>query len=381
MFDAKAMRARMACKVTLRIPTWLLLAVLPACGGGNLASQMIDSPDLDIEGQSKCKVSKSQQRPLIVEWPSADRAGLEAQVTKGLVVVKYQGCEMEVLRRCSASDTKYSYIPITRKRDRVTMRDADDLYANIPLGAAQLEGKLERAGELTVTMTMVGNWEAPQAEVRHDQLSGECRGATHIVTALTAGAFSFFAGGEAEVGGSVDSTIGGGSANSSASKEVLNEDGDEQACEVSTSEDKSPPDNCGALLRLEVAPLLAAAPAPSAVPAPGGPTAGGPAPGPAPGGGPAPSPTPLPAQGERPKPPPPGPGIAVINQSGKEIDRVEYMNCNKMRFSALKSSYIQNGGGYRTPRVKGCVWLKAVFVGGGSTKMRFDNGRGDFIVK
>jgi hypothetical protein len=39
-------------------------------------------------------------RPLIVEWPSADRAALEAQASHGLVVVRYEGCEMEVLRQC-----------------------------------------------------------------------------------------------------------------------------------------------------------------------------------------------------------------------------------------------------------------------------------------
>ena len=33
--------------------------------------------------QTKCSIAKSQSRPLIVEWPSADRADLEAQRLKG----------------------------------------------------------------------------------------------------------------------------------------------------------------------------------------------------------------------------------------------------------------------------------------------------------
>ena len=94
---------------------------------------------------------KSQAKPLIVEWPSADRGELEAQAHEhGLVVVRYQGCEMQVLDGCTAP-VKYCYAAITRKKDRVVMRDADDLYANIPVGAAKLEASSRRAGSSTWT--------------------------------------------------------------------------------------------------------------------------------------------------------------------------------------------------------------------------------------
>jgi hypothetical protein len=37
-------------------------------------------------------VRKSQDKPLIVEWPSAERVEPESEMQDGLVVVRYDGC-------------------------------------------------------------------------------------------------------------------------------------------------------------------------------------------------------------------------------------------------------------------------------------------------
>ncbi|HSN97758.1 MAG TPA: SUMF1/EgtB/PvdO family nonheme iron enzyme [Candidatus Nanopelagicales bacterium] len=230
------------------------LTLAASCGGPNLASQIAKAPEFDPKDQSKCGVTKSQARPLIVEWPSADRAALESQAKRGLVAVRYEGCEMEVLRRCQAPG-KYRYTGITRKRDRVTMRDSDELYASIPAYAAKFEGKLETAGQLNVAMTIVGTYEADGAMLHEDELSGECAGATHVVTALTAGAFEFFAGAEAEASAGVEAMGAAAGGKTKSQHETLNQDGDEAACEKATSKDQEPPEGCGALLRVEVVPL------------------------------------------------------------------------------------------------------------------------------
>ncbi len=224
------------------------------CSGPNLASQVAQPPEFNPKDQSKCGVTKSQARPLIVEWPSADRAALEAQARRGLVAVHYVGCEMEVLRQCRATG-KYGYTGITRKRDRVTMRDADELYANIPAYAAKFEGKLAKAGELNVAMTIVGTYEAERSAVSQDDLEGDCKDATHVITALTAGAFEFFAGADAEVGASVEAGGAAAGGKSKSQRETLNQDGDDAACEKATSKDSEPPEGCGALLRVEVVPI------------------------------------------------------------------------------------------------------------------------------
>jgi hypothetical protein len=230
----------------------LLAITALGCGGGNVASKLVRAPDFNPKGQTKCGVSASQSRPLIVEWPSADRGALEAQMRKGIVVVRYAGCEMEVLRQCQAGGG-YNYAPVTLKEDHIRIRDVDELYANIPVYAAKFEGKLETAGELNVDMTVVGSYEASKSPVRMGDLEGDCSRATHYLTAITAGAFEFASGASATVGGGAgvgDIEVGG---ESNAEREVLNRDGSSAACKGASRDDENPPDGCGALLRVEAA--------------------------------------------------------------------------------------------------------------------------------
>ncbi len=260
------------------------VALLVGCGAAP-ASTLAKAPEFQPKDQTKCSVEKSQAKPLIVEWPSADRGQMEARAhgRGGIVVVRYQGCEMQVLDRCTAA-VRYGYVPITRKKDRVAMRDADDLYANVPVGAARLEATLARSGELDVDMTLVGRWEAERASLHADELQGECSDATHVVAAITVGAFSFTSGADAKVGGGGGFMGVGAGAQSSSSREVLSADGDATACEKATPGDTNPPPECGAVIRLEVVPLSpgksaagsasqAAAPSPAANVSPAAPAA------------------------------------------------------------------------------------------------------------
>ncbi len=234
-----------------------------ACGGPNAASQLAHPPEWKPAGQTKCHVERSQGRPLIVEWPSPDRGALEAQAKKGLVAVRYSGCEMEVLRQCQVPGT-YAYTPVTRKVDHLSIKNADELYASIPVHAAQFEAKLKQSGELDVNMTIVGSYDADRSAVGVDELRGNCKDATHFIAAITTGAFEFSAGAAAKVGGGASIGGLGAGSESSAEREVLNRDGYKAACERATGSDKSPPDGCGALLRVEVVPLGAtAAPQPA----------------------------------------------------------------------------------------------------------------------
>jgi hypothetical protein len=206
-------------------------------------------------GETKCGVVASPTRPLVVEWPSADRATLEAKAKDGVVAVHYSGCEMEVLPNCAVPAT-YEYTPTTMKHDTVHIRDATALYSNLPLGAASLEATLERRGELRVDMTIVGRYAATKSEIAKRALVGaECERATHIIAGLTVGAFDFSAGGEASAAGDVSvigARVGG---DSTATQEKIAEDGDERACGRASNSDVRPPTGCGAPLRVEVVPI------------------------------------------------------------------------------------------------------------------------------
>jgi formylglycine-generating enzyme required for sulfatase activity len=237
----------------------LALSVLTACAGGNLGSRFARAPRFEPEGETKCGLMKSQAHPLIVEWPSADRLTLENKIREGVVAVRYVGCEMRVLERCTVS-ASYAYLGATRSEDKVIIKDEDDLYTNLPLGAAKLEAKLLRSGELTVDMDLVGRYEASRPAIRADELHGECEGATHFVYGVAVGAFDFHAGADATVGVGASFAGVGASGQSQAERETLKKSGDEAACARATREDKAPPEGCGALVRIEVVPIGAPAP-------------------------------------------------------------------------------------------------------------------------
>jgi len=243
----------------------LAVALAPTLGCGSGARPVARAPAFEPADQSKCRVKKSSDRPLIIEWPSSDRAALESTAKRGLVVVRYSGCEMEVLPRCQLGGT-YRYTPTTRKLEKVSIRDADELYAQVPVGAAKLEGKLEKAGELNVAMHVVGRYDAVEPE--KPQLEGACEGATHVVTAMTAGAFEFFAGAEAAAGGGASVLGAGAGAKSSTRNELLSKDGDAEACASAPADATAPPAGCAAVLRLEVSELGSLAKLAKAAPAP-----------------------------------------------------------------------------------------------------------------
>jgi TPR repeat protein len=234
---------------------------IAACGPGNLASRLATPPAYEPHDQAKCSIRASQAKPLIVEWPSADRSELEALVHQGVVAVRYQGCEMELLPRCLAHG-KYAWTGTTGKDDHLAIRDADTLYANLPLGAAGLEGKLQKDGELDVDTTIVGRWEAEPSTVREDELTGDCARATHVVTAVTAGAFRFTTKASASVGADASVLGFGAGGSSSSDKDVLAADGTQASCDTASSRDTAPPEGCGAMIRLEVAPIAEGMPCP-----------------------------------------------------------------------------------------------------------------------
>jgi hypothetical protein len=222
---------------------------------GTPSDQLAKSPDFATQtGQAKCGVKASAAKPLVVEWPAADRAALEARATRSLVAVRYQGCEMEVLTSCTVQGA-YSYLGLNQKREGVRIKSVDELYAQLPVGAVGLEAKLERAGQLNVDMVIVGRKEAERFEFSERDLEGRCSEATHVITGLTLGAFSFYAGASAEVGAGVKVGNIGAGASSGTEREVLKEDGNADACAAATQADANAPDGCGALLRVEVVPI------------------------------------------------------------------------------------------------------------------------------
>jgi hypothetical protein len=234
----------------------LALISFAGCRKGNLAGQTAQTtaPTLNAARPSRCGYSNRASKPLVVDWPAAERAALESRAMQGPVAVHWEGCEIEVLTTCNGVGD-YAYAGLNPKQETVRIKNADELYANLPVGAASLEGKLERFGSLEVDMTVIGRKEADHFDFPRDELAGRCERATHVVTGLTVGAFTFSAGQGAALGGSAQMGNAGAGAQSSSSSELLNTDGDRDACVKASQNDFEPPPGCGSLLRVELVPV------------------------------------------------------------------------------------------------------------------------------
>lgn len=241
---------------------WLGILVLASlagsaisCSRGNAARRA--SKHLSVELAARCAQAGPQPKPLLVEWPGIQRGSMEAQFKRAdgrLVVVRYHGCEMEVLRTCSIRG-KYTWTPFEPKTDTVTIRDSDEVYAKAPLGAVELVTAVERYGALRLDMTLLGEYDSRQIEFSREHLEGDCELATHVVTAATVGAFEIRSAAGAKLGASAKFGRAGAGASSRSNQGYTRRDGDPRAC-VGQSP-AGPPEHCAALVRVEVTGLQA----------------------------------------------------------------------------------------------------------------------------
>jgi hypothetical protein len=226
---------------TRRIGTSAIAAVL-GVGCASMPGADPQVPRYAPADQTTAHAAQSATHPLILEWPAADRAALESQRAGGVVVVRYGGREMEVMRGCRAAAT-YHYVALTPKEEDVVMRSGAELAAAMPIHAARLDARIEQKQKLEVAMTIVGMYESDARAWRAADLTGDCAGATHVIAALTVGAFELSASAETSAG-------------ASATMQVLDRDGKKDACAKTSSGAAAPPYECGALLRVEVAAIV-----------------------------------------------------------------------------------------------------------------------------
>jgi hypothetical protein len=172
---------------------------------------------------------------------------------------------MEVLRCDAGGEATYRYQGYTRKTDELHIRNDDELYARLPLGAAQLSAELERANELRLVTRLVGAYELDSVGADlWERLPARCQDATHVIRSVHVGAYELGTVAATEAGVEAG-WVGGPQAGASSrhSYSVLSRDGDMAACESAPSGDGDAPSGCGAMVRVEVVPApLSAAGAP-----------------------------------------------------------------------------------------------------------------------
>ena len=244
-----------------RCARWLavlaaLVAAPPGCqtgfgGASGFAGARDVLPRAPVE-LGRCRVAASQQSPLVTEWPASEKANLENLSHAGAVAVAYSGCSMRLLPDCHVRGG-YRWMRTTPATDSLEINDTDELYAKLPLGAASLEGELKRTGKLTVKTVVAGQLQLDGAGVNDVPGDGACAQATHIMTALSIGAFALTADGgrTRELGASV--SLGEAKIQSDRGASLLRSAGDFDSCNSSTSE--TPNGNCASPVQVFLAPL------------------------------------------------------------------------------------------------------------------------------
>jgi len=228
------------------------LAGVVGCGSAPLAEAVIPNDGHDTSHLARCRVAASQDQPLVTEWPAPYKARLEAKLHEGAVAVEYSGCELKIVDRCHVPGT-YAWKKTTLSTDTTDIRNEDDLYAKLPLGAALLSGELSTSGSLRVQTTVAGQM-ALVGQAADDVTTGaECSRATHLVLALSVGAFELMAGGAVE--GRADAEIAMVEAGGSVKQEksIIRSAGDASRCADATDEAPSP--ECQSPIQIFLAPI------------------------------------------------------------------------------------------------------------------------------
>ncbi len=201
-----------------------------ACGPpGFVGAQLVQVPQTPGP-ELRCQVAASHENPLVTEWPASDKANLEARLADGSVLVAYTGCALKILPSCRVRGS-YRWRRTTTATDVVEINNADELYTKLPLGAVSLEGELQRTGRLAVQTTVSGQFQLTDFDPGTVPRAPECVGATHVLSALSVGAFKLKSGGSGHVGGKVTvAVVGSGGGTSQSDESLVREAGSPALC-------------------------------------------------------------------------------------------------------------------------------------------------------
>lgn len=231
---------------------------LCACGGVDLVPRA-QAPEAPTQGLSRCAIAASQDRPLVTEWPASEKANLEARLREGAVAVAYSGCEMRLIPDCRLGGG-YQWLRTSVATDVIEIGSEDDLYAKLPLGAISLEGELRASGRLAMQTTVTGQVRLADFAVQPGAPSPACSQATHVVSAMSIGAFKLKSGGTLQGGVRVDASVGEAGVGTESMERLLREAGRPDQCAAST--DEAPHPDCRSPIQMFLTALPWAAKAP-----------------------------------------------------------------------------------------------------------------------
>lgn len=229
----------------------LLLGCSPALNQDNGAESLRQQGIRALSSGKSCKAIRLSTEPDLLGWDPGSRGKLVSITSQGLAVVRYheQGCDVEltVLGGCFSRKAHYEYRPYSEDQ-RKTATDEVELYANFPVGIAELRGHVSNGRGVRADYHLAGVERVPVGlSFQPRDLEGDCRGATHVVSAVYRGVFAIAAGQTSEL--SADLSLLRGQAQSSL--HLLDHAGDPVRCDFSGTLRPG----CDVPLRLELYPI------------------------------------------------------------------------------------------------------------------------------
>ncbi len=197
-------------------------------------------------------MAASATSPLVTEWPASQKAYLEGLTSRQAVAVAYSGCELRIVDACRLPG-KYAWHRTTAATDTLESQNADaTLWAKLPIGAAGLEGELARKGRLAVRTTVSGQLELEGLDAKSAATDNACTGVTHIISAVSVGAFRLLSGAGASAQGGAKAFGAGVGGSTSREETVLREAGDPATCGEGG---EGAPQNCASPIQLFLQPV------------------------------------------------------------------------------------------------------------------------------
>lgn len=242
---------------------------LSSAGCGAAEAVRPDAPTADEAMGEKCDPAAESTNVYVLDLPPDRRSDIEVALGgKNLTVVSFNCKVMKILKTCKASGS-YEYRGTGAKERVLSLESADQIRAALPLGgagiAAAFSAEAQTGTKFDLGMVIVGQQVGSASSFTAAELTGSCKGASHVITGAKMGAFAMGTSSMAELRTAVEVFGAGASAGSKSSKLAKTRDGSVEACNAAESGAYEPPKNCEAVLAVELTKLQAGLGAPAEV--------------------------------------------------------------------------------------------------------------------
>lgn len=231
--------------------------VLVGCGAAEAVRK--EAPTVAEATGDKCDPKAESTNVYVLDLPPERRSDIELALgTDGLAVVSFTCKELKILKTCKAGGS-YKFRGTSPKERVLSLESGDAIRAALPLGgagiAASFEAEASTGTKFDLGLVLVGQSVGSASSFSAAELTGNCDGATHVITSGKMGAFAMGTSSKAEMKTAVEIFGASAGAGSSSSKLAKTRDGSIDACNSAEPSSDQPPKACDALLAIELTKL------------------------------------------------------------------------------------------------------------------------------